>query len=115
MIRAKSLGLWLGCMVYTKSHGGSLWASKVSVNTDYICRYQPNEMKYNYIILGKFKRLLLLLGPIAFSQHRRITSEVKSKLPVLCFCDSKYNTRKLSAEEVGPVASHLCLFIVPYL
>lgn len=85
----------------------------VNVNTDYICRYQPNEMKCNYIMLGKFKGLLFLLGEIATSQHKKITSEVKSKLPVLCFCESQYNTRKLLMEEAGPMDNHLCLFTVP--
>lgn len=70
----------------------------VNVNTDYICRYQPNEMECNYIMLGKFKGLLFLLGKISTSQPKRITSEVKSKLPVLCFCESQCNTRKFLME-----------------
>lgn len=74
----------------------------VNVNTDYICRYQPNEMKCNSVMLGKFKGLLFLLGQTDTSQRRRVTSEVKPKLPVLCFCESKYNARMLSAEEAGP-------------
>lgn len=101
-------------MVYAESHGGLLVSNHgVNVNTDYICRYQPNEMKCNYIMLGKFKGLLFLLGEIATSQHKKITSEVKSKLPVLCFCESQYNTRKLLMEEAGPMDNHLCLFTVP--
>lgn len=102
-------------MVYTTSHRGLVWAiTGVSVNADYIYRYQPNEMKCNYIMLGKFKGLLFLLGQIATSQHRRVTSEVKTKLPVLCFRESKYNMRTLLAAVVGPVASHLRLFTVPH-
>lgn len=102
------------CVGNTTSHRGLVWAiTGVSVNTDYICRYQTNEMKCNYIMLGKFKGLLFLLGQIATSQHRRVTSEVKSKLPVLCFCASNYNTRTLSAEVAGVVGSHLRLCTVP--
>lgn len=86
---------------------------RVNANADYICRYQPNEMKCNYIMLGKFKGLLFLLGKIATSQHKRMTSEVKSKLPVLCFCESQYNTRKLLVEEAGLVDGRPCLFTVP--
>lgn len=86
---------------------------RVNVNADYICRYQPKEMKCNYIMLGKFKGLLFLLGKIATSQLKRITSEVKSKLPVLCFCESQDNTRKLSVEEPRLLDSHLCPFTVP--
>lgn len=74
------------------------------MNTDYICRYQPNEMKCNYIMLGKFKRSLFLLGQTDTSQRRRVTSEVKSKLLGLCFRESKYNARTLSAKEAGPAS-----------
>lgn len=86
---------------------------RVNVNADCICRYQANEMRCNYIMLGKFKGLLFLPGKIATSQHKRITSEVRSKLPVLCFCESQYNTRKLLVEEAGLMDSPLCLFTVP--
>lgn len=89
-------------MLYTMSPGELVWAiTGVSGNTDYICRYQPNKVKCNCITLGKFKGLLFLLGQTETSQRRRVTSEVKSKLPVLCFCESKYNTRAPSAKEVG--------------
>lgn len=97
---------WLvvGCVVSPTSHTGLVWAmAGVSVNSDYICRHPPKEMKCNCIMLGKFKGLLLLLGQIATSQPRRVTSEVRSKLPVLCFCESKYNTRTLKAGAAGPV------------
>lgn len=89
------------CHVTQRIHLGN---AGVSVNTDYICRYQANEMKCNYMMLGKFKRLLFLLGPTDTSQHQRVTSEVKSKLPVLCFCESKYNMRMLRAKEAGPAS-----------
>lgn len=96
--------LLVGGVVSPTSHAGLAWAmAGVSVNTDYIRRYPPKEMKCDGIMLGKFKGLLLPPSQIATSQPGRVTSEVRSKLPVLCFCESKYDTRTLWAGAAGPV------------
>lgn len=103
-IRATSPGCWLAVWFPPTSHAGLAWAmAGVSVNTEYIRRYPPKEMKCDGIMLGKFKGLLLPPSQIATSQPGRVTSEVRSKWPMLCFCESKYDTRTLWAGAAGPV------------
>lgn len=75
----------------------------VSVTPRSTHRYQPTEMECDCIMLGKFTGLLFPPDQIAPSQRRGLTSEVRSKLPVLCFRGSKHNagTCSVAGAPVG--------------